>query len=138
MADASPPSAAEIVASIRAKKMTAVSAVQAALDRAEQFKDLNAFIIVNKDGALAAAAQVDTGEKTGALAGLPIVVKDNINTADMPTSGGTPALQNARASRNAPSLEKLLDAGAIIVGKTNMHELAFGITSTNLASFAGL
>jgi Asp-tRNA(Asn)/Glu-tRNA(Gln) amidotransferase A subunit family amidase len=137
MADASPPSAAEIVASIRAKKMTAVSAVQAALDRAEQFKDLNAFIIVNKDGALAAAAQVDTGEKTGALAGLPIVVKDNINTADMPTSGGTPALQNARASRNAPSLEKLLDAGAIIVGKTNMHELAFGITSTNLASFAG-
>src|SRR6266581_4844419 len=103
MADSSSPNAAEIVASIRDKKMTAVSAVRAALERAEQLKDLNAFIILNEDGALAAAGRVDAGEKTGALAGLPIVVKDNINTADMPTSGGTPALQNARPTMNAPS-----------------------------------
>jgi Asp-tRNA(Asn)/Glu-tRNA(Gln) amidotransferase A subunit family amidase len=137
MADSSSPNAAEIVASIRDKKMTAVSAVRAALERAEQLKDLNAFIVLNEDGALAAAAQVDAGQKTGALAGLPIVVKDNINTADMPTSGGTPALQTARPAKNAPSLQKLLDAGAIVIGKTNMHELAFGITSTNLSSFAG-
>ena len=111
--------------------------MRTALERAEQLKELNAFIILNKDAALAAAAQVDKGEKTGALAGLPIVVKDNINTSDMPTSGGTPALQHARPTRNAPSLQKLLDAGAIIIGKTNMHELAFGITSTNLSPFAG-
>lgn len=137
MADTSSPTAAEIVAAIRNKKMTAVNAVRAALERAEQCKDLNAFIILNKDGALAAAAQVDSGQKTGALAGLPIVVKDNINTVDMPTSGGTPALQHARPTKNAPSLQKLLDAGAIIIGKTNMHELAFGITSTNLSPFAG-
>ena len=137
MADSSSPTAAEIVAAIRNKKMTAVGAVQAALERAEQLKDLNAFIILNKDGALAAAAKVDSGEKTGALAGLPIVVKDNINTADMPTTAGTPALQNARPTGNAPSLQKLLDAGAIMIGKTNMHELAFGITSTNLSPFAG-
>ena len=137
MADSTSPTAAEIVASIRDKKMTAVTAVRAALERAEQLKDLNAFIILNKDAALAAAAQVDAGQKTGALAGLPIVVKDNINTADMPTSGGTSALQNARPTKNAPSLQKLLDAGAIVIGKTNMHELAFGITSTNLSSFAG-
>jgi mandelamide amidase len=65
------------------------------------------------------------------------VVKDNINTKDMPTSGGTPALQNARPTANAPSLQKLLDAGAIVIGKTNMHELAFGITSTNMSTFAG-
>lgn len=137
MPDSSSPSAAEIVAAIRGKQMTAVGAVQAALARAEQMKDLNAFIILNEDGALAAAAQVDRGEKTGALAGLPIVVKDNINTLDMPTSAGTPALQHARPTKNAPSLQKLLDAGAIVIGKTNMHELAFGITSTNLSSFAG-
>jgi Asp-tRNA(Asn)/Glu-tRNA(Gln) amidotransferase A subunit family amidase len=137
MADSSSPTAAEIVADIRSRKMTAVSAVRAAFDRAEQLKDLNAFIILNKDGALAAAARVDAGETTGALAGLPIVVKDNINTSDMPTSAGTPALQHARPTRNAPSLQKLLDAGAIIIGKTNMHELAFGITSTNLSPFAG-
>jgi indoleacetamide hydrolase len=137
MADSSSATAAEIIGSIRDKKMTAVSAVRAALERAEQLKDLNAFIVLNKDAALAAAAQVDAGQKTGALAGLPIVVKDNINTADMPTSGGTPALQNARPAKNAPSLQKLIDAGAIVIGKTNMHELAFGITSTNLSSFAG-
>src|SRR5712675_26680 len=137
MADSSSSTSAEIFADIRTGKMTAVSAVQAALERAERFKDLNAFIILNKDGALAAAAQVDAGEKRGALAGLPIVVKDNINTLDMPTSGGTPALQHARPTKNAPSLQKLLDAGAIVIGKTNMHELAFGITSTNLSSFAG-
>src|SRR6266704_4839943 len=137
MADTTLPTAAEIVADIRSKKMTAVSAVRAALERAEQAKDLNAFIVLNSDGALAAAGRVDSGETTGALAGLPIVVKDNINTSDMPTSGGTPALQHARPTRNAPSLQKLLDAGAIIIGKTNLHELAFGITSTNLSSFAG-
>ncbi len=71
------------------------------------------------------------------MPGLPIVIKDNINTADMPTSAGTPALQNARTSFNAPSLEKLIEAGVIMIGKANMHELAFGITSTNFASFAG-
>jgi mandelamide amidase len=129
--------AAEIVAAIRDGKITAVSAVRAALERAEQLKDLNAFILLNRDRALAAAAKVDSGETIGALAGLPIVVKDNINTADMPTSGGTPALQQARPTANAPSLQRLLDAGAIVIGKTNMHELAFGITSTNLAPFAG-
>jgi indoleacetamide hydrolase len=137
MAESALPTAAEIVASIRAKKTTAVSIVQAALERAERHKDLNAFIVMNRDGALAAAAKVDAGEITGALAGLPIVVKDNINTADMPTSAGTPALQHARPVNTAPSLQKLLDAGAIVIGKTNMHELAFGITSTNLAAFAG-
>ena len=131
------PTAADLVASIRDKKITAVSAVRAALERAEQLKDLNAFIVLNRDGALAAAAKVDSGETKGVLAGLPIIVKDNINTADLPTSGGTPALQHARPSRNAPSLQKLLDAGAIVIGKANMHELAFGITSTNLSSFAG-
>jgi len=137
MADTPSPTAAELVASIRARNITAVSAVRAALERAEQLKDLNAFIFLNRDGALVAAAQVDAGKATGALAGLPIIVKDNINTADLPTSGGTPALQNARPRRNAPSLQKLLDAGAIVIGKANMHELAFGITSTNLSSFAG-
>ena len=132
-----PSSAAEIVQAIRDKKMTAVSVVQAAIDRAEKLKDLHTLIYLNKDAALAAARDVDAGKITGPLAGLPIVVKDNINTKDMPTTGGTPALQNARPKNNAPSLQKLIDAGAIVIGKANMHELAFGITSTNLSPFAG-
>jgi mandelamide amidase len=138
MADSSSPTtAAEIVAAVRAKTVTAVGVVVAALERAEAVKDLNALILLNKDAALAAARKVDAGETCGPLAGLPIVVKDNINTRDMPTSAGTPALQHARPTSNAPSLQKLLDAGAIVIGKANMHELAFGITSTNLSSFAG-
>jgi mandelamide amidase len=136
-AGAMPSSAAEIVQAIHDKKITAVSVVQAAIDRAEKLKDLNALIFLNKEAALATARDVDAGKITGPLAGLPIVVKDNINTRDMPTTGGTPALQNARPKNNAPSLQKLLDAGAIIIGKANMHELAFGITSTNLSPFAG-
>jgi len=136
-ADTIPSSAAEIVRAIHDKKITAVSVVEAAIARAERLKDLNTLIYLNKDGALAAARDVDAGKITGPLAGLPIVVKDNINTKDMPTTGGTPALQNARPKNNAPSLQKLIDAGAIVIGKANMHELAFGITSTNLSPFAG-
>jgi Asp-tRNA(Asn)/Glu-tRNA(Gln) amidotransferase A subunit family amidase len=136
MAQSIPSSAAEIIAAIRAKKITATAVAKAAIERAEQLKDLNAFIFLNKDGALATAAEIDEG-RTGPLAGLPIVIKDNINTGDMPTSGGTPGLQNAQPRGNAPSMQALFKAGAVIIGKTNLHELAFGITSTNLSSFAG-
>jgi mandelamide amidase len=138
MADPNLMSAAEIVAAIREKKTTATEVAKAAFARAGQVKDLNALIIVNKEPALAAAAEIDEGDRGPLpLAGLPVVIKDNINTADLPTSGGTPALQNARPRANAPSLQKLLRAGVIMIGKANMHELAFGITSTNLSSFAG-
>jgi indoleacetamide hydrolase len=136
VAQSIPSSAAEIVAAIRAKKITATEVTKAAIERAEQLKDLNAFIFLNKDLALVTAAEIDEG-RSGPLAGLPVVVKDNINTVDYPTSGGTPALQNAHARRDAPSFKTLFKAGAIIIGKTNLHELAFGITSTNLAPFAG-
>ena len=138
MANASLMSAAEIVAAIRDKKMTATDVAKAAFARAEEVGDLNALIIVNKGPALAAAAEIDDGGRGPLpLAGLPIVIKDNINTADMPTSAGTPALQTAQPRGNAPSLQKLLKAGVVMIGKANMHELAFGITSTNLSSFAG-
>jgi indoleacetamide hydrolase len=137
MVDFTSATSAEIIAAIRDKRITAVSAARAALERAEQLKELNALVIIDHDGALATAAKVDAGEITGPLAGLPLVIKDNINTADLPTSGGTPALRHARPKRNAPSLQKLLDAGAVMIGKANMHELAFGITSTNLSPFAG-
>src|SRR3954453_5829376 len=136
MAQSIPSSASEIIAAIRAKKITATAVTKAAIERAEQLKELNAFIFLNKDGALATAAEVDEG-RSGPLAGLPIVVKDNINTRDYPTSGGTPALHGVHPRTNAPSFEALFKAGAIIIGKTNLHELAFGITSTNLSPFAG-
>lgn len=141
IAQTEPQTAAGIVAAIREKRLTATDAVKASLARAEAMKHLNAIITLNTDGALAAAKKIDdmvaASQPLPPLAGLPIVVKDNINTADMPTTGGTEALRNARPKANAPSLQKLIDAGAIVIGKANLHELAFGITSTNAAAFAG-
>ncbi len=134
-------SSSQAVAAIRTGRLSAEAYVTTLLARAEQLKVLNAFIVLDRAGALAAARAVDKLRSSGAalppLAGLPIVVKDNINTKNLPTTGGTAALRNVRPSTNAPTLQKLIDAGAIVLGKTNMHELAFGITSTNLSSFAG-
>jgi mandelamide amidase len=146
---ASPPTAAEqlamsslqAVAAIRSGRLPAETYVSTLLARAEKLKDLNAFIVLDRAGAVAAARSIDALRRSGAalpaLAGLPIVVKDNINTRDLPTTAGTAALRNVRPSANAPTLQKLIDAGAIVLGKTNLHELAFGITSTNLTPFAG-
>jgi indoleacetamide hydrolase len=134
-------SSSQAVAAIRSGRLSAEAYVNTLLARAEQLKDLNAFIVLDKTGAITAARKVDALRSSGAvlppLAGLPIVVKDNINTRDLPTTAGTAALRNLRPNTNAPTLQKLIDAGAIVLGKTNLHELAFGITSTNLTSFAG-
>lgn len=127
--------ATQAVAAIRAGSMTAVAYTTTLLARAKALSDLNGMIALNESGALAAAAKVDADRAAGktlpALAGLPIVVKDNINTKELKTTGGTPALKNLQPSANAPSLQKLIDAGAIVLGKANLHELAFGATSTN-------
>jgi len=69
----------------------------------------------------------------GPLHGAPIVLKDNMDTAAMPTTGGTPALKDHRPSANAPIAQALIDAGAIVFGKANLHELAQGITNNNRA-----
>lgn len=72
-----------------------------------------------------------SGDEPGPLAGISLILKDNINTADMPTSGGTPALQNNVPPKDAPIVSRLRRAGAIIVGKGNLHELSSGGTSNN-------
>ncbi|WP_299478610.1 indoleacetamide hydrolase [uncultured Roseibium sp.] len=97
----------------------------------------NVFITFESEGALTAAAAADesivSGDKVGPLHGVPIVVKDNIASAGLPTTGGTPALKSWIPAEDAPVLAKLREAGAILIGKTNLHELAFGITSNNAA-----
>ena len=128
--------ATEVLAGLKAREFTASSYIEALLKRSEQLAGLNAFI--NQDGEMMRAAakladeRLEAGEEAGALLGLPIVVKDNIDTADLPTTAGTPALKDWRPTSNAPVMQALLDAGAILGGKTNMHELAFGITSNNV------
>lgn len=133
--------ASQVVTSIANGSLSAEAYITTLLALAERLADLNSIITLNKEGALRAAMDIDAsrkaGNKLGTLAGLPIIVKDNINTKDLPTTGGTPALRDFRPTANAPVLQKLLDAGAIILGKANMHELAFGITNTNFSPFAG-
>jgi mandelamide amidase len=127
--------ATQALAAYKAGSLTATAYVTNLINRAKSLSDLNAMISLDEAGALAAAKQVDAdraaGKTMGALAGLPIVVKDNINTKGMKTTGGTSSLRNFIPAKNAPSVQKLLDAGSIILGKSNLHEWAFGITTTN-------
>lgn len=127
--------ATQVLAAYKAGTLTATAYVTTLINRAKALQDLNAMISLNEAGALAAAKQVDAdraaGKTLGALAGLPFVIKDNINTKDQKTTGGTSSLRNFQPAKNAPSVQKLVDAGAIILGKSNLHEWAFGITNTN-------
>jgi indoleacetamide hydrolase len=130
-------SAVDVVAKLRNGDVTAERFASALLERCQQGKALNAFITLPQEQVLEAARAADrlrsSGAKLGALHGLPIPVKDSVNTKDMPTTGGTPALRNFRPKEDAPVVRALLAAGAIVLGKTNLHELSFGWTSNNLA-----
>ena len=124
---------------IRERKVTSAELTQAYLARAEANRDLNAYITLDRAGALAAArtadAELAAGRGRGALHGVPLVVKDNTHVAGLPNSAGTPALRGFVPRVNAPTVQRLVDAGAVILGKTNMHELAFGISGYNEAFF---
>ncbi|MCP3720012.1 indoleacetamide hydrolase [Paraburkholderia sp. CNPSo 3281] len=134
-------SATQAIEAIHAGQLKAADYVATLLARAQALSNLNALTALDVEGALAAAQRIDAlGANERArlpLAGLPVVVKDNINTRGLQTSAGTPALEGFVPARHAPSVQRLVDAGAILLGKANMHELAFGITSTNLAPHAG-
>lgn len=130
-------SAVEAVAKLKQGDVTAERYTVALLERCQQGAALNAFITLPREQLLEAARTADkfrsSGGKLGALHGLPIPVKDSVNTKDMPTTGGTPALRNFRPREDAPIVRSLKAAGAIVLGKTNLHELSFGWTSNNLA-----
>ncbi|NBS57172.1 MAG: indoleacetamide hydrolase [Betaproteobacteria bacterium] len=127
--------AVEAAAQIRAGTLTSEALVSALAVRIERGGQFNAFISFDRDAALAKARDLDRlaqkKQFKGPLHGVPIVVKDNIHVAGFANTAGTPALKGFRPSANAPVIEALVNAGAIIIGKTNLHELAFGITSNN-------
>ncbi len=129
------PSVSDITAMLEAGETTSVAVVTELLARAEAHADLNAFITLDGEGALKRAATLDEmrgrGEELGPLHGIPFVVKDNTHVAGMPNTGGTPGLESFVPAEDAPTVAALRAAGAIILGKTNLHELAFGITSNN-------
>jgi indoleacetamide hydrolase len=127
--------AQQAAADLCAGKFTSTALVSAAIARAKANPNLNAFITLDEAGAMKAAAAFDAGHRKRSackrLGGVPIVIKDNIEVAGLPASAGTPALKGFVPKQDAPVAAKLRAAGAIIIGKTNMHELAFGISGYN-------
>ncbi len=121
-------------------QLTSFQYVSAVLNRAQQWQSLNAFISMQDRATLLAEALLSDARRLFGLGrpleGLPIVVKDNYNSSALKTTAGTPALFSNQPSSNAAALQILLNHGAILIGKTNMHELAFGVTSNNKATGA--
>lgn len=124
---------------IREREVTSAELTQAFIARADKNPDLNAYVTLDRAGAMAAARRADAdlaaGKTPGPLHGVPLVVKDNTHVAGLPNTAGTPALRGFVPREHAPTVQKLVDAGAVILGKTNMHELAFGISGYNEAFF---
>src|SRR3990172_5841178 len=104
------------------------------LDRIEKSR-LNAFITVAKESALSQAKEIDAKGHTGPLAGIPVAIKDNISTKGIMTTCASKILTGYIPPYDAHVIEKLKNAGAVIIGKTNMDEFAMG-TSTE-TSFYG-
>lgn len=132
-----PTTAWETVAAIRAKELTAVEALEAALKRIEKANPaLNAFIYVDPEAAMAAAQQVDAGcnrnETPGLLAGVPIGVKDLEGVAGMPHTDGSRAYRNRLADVDSVQVARLKGAGAVVVGKTNTPEFGYLPLTNNL------
>jgi len=130
-------SAADASAAMRRGELTSEAYASALLEQCQEFSHLNAFITLEPEKVMEAARDADmnraTGAELGPLHGLPIPVKDSVNTIDYPTTGGTPALRNFRPDQDAKLVRLLKQAGAFVMGKTNIHELSFGWTSNNYA-----
>jgi mandelamide amidase len=136
---AEPLAAGEAAALVCSGKLRSETLVREALARARSAFELNAFITLDEAGALAAAQAQDQrgGRACGLLTGVPIVVKDNTHVAGLPSTAGTPALKAFVPTADATVVARLRAAGAIVLGKTHMHELAFGISGWNPAFQSG-
>ncbi|MDY5131623.1 amidase, partial [Actinotignum timonense] len=132
-------SAAELSALLRAGEITSVELTTACLDRIEALNPkVNAFLYVDREGALEVARGVDAaraeGQELHPLAGIPIAVKDNICTRGIPTTAASKILEGWRPPYDASVVVKIKEARLPIVGKTNMDEFAMG-SSTEHSAF---
>ncbi|MBI3974851.1 MAG: amidase [Armatimonadetes bacterium] len=127
---------ADLAAVIRAGRRSPVALVEGCLARIRETEPrLRAFIRVEGEAALAEAAACEReareGRPRGPLHGIPIAVKDLFDQAGLPTTAGAAIRRDHRATETATAVRRLQEAGAIIIGKTNLHEFAFGVTSVN-------
>ena len=130
--------AVELGKKIQAKEVTVEEAVKAAIAsiKAKEEK-INSFVTIDEEGALKKAAEVqakiDAGELKGALAGVPVAIKDNMCTEGLLTTCSSKILYNFIPTYTAEAVKRLEDAGCVIVGKTNMDEFAMGSTTETSA-----
>lgn len=131
--------AVELGKKIRSGEVTVRDAVISALDGIEKSEDiLNSYVtILDKEGLLARAdkiqAQIDSGELTGPLAGVPVAIKDNMCTKEILTTCSSRILENFKPTYTAEAVLNLEKAGAVMIGKTNMDEFAMGSTTETSA-----
>jgi len=128
-------SASEIASRVRQRELSPFEVARAIVERADSHRSLNAFITLRPEAVLREARQledrVQSGENLGALAGVPVAVKDLMHVKGYPFTCGTKALPGDESTSDAQVVAKLRAAGALIVGTTNLHELAYGVTSAN-------
>lgn len=117
--------------------MTIRSKIERTLEAAEELNEtLNSFLSIERTAATKRAEELDRTNESGPLNGIAIAVKDNICTKGMRTSCGSHILHNYTAQYDATAVKRLNDAGAVIIGKTNMDEFAMG--SSNESSAFGI
>ncbi|MBE7186914.1 amidase [Jatrophihabitans endophyticus] len=122
-----------VAEAVRRGEITAVDTVTTSLERIASTAELNAFTVVLADSALERAAEVDAGRVTGPLAGVPISVKDHVWIEGLPATNGSRALADHVAPATCVAVQRLLDAGAVVVGRTNNPEFCYrGVTDNEL------
>lgn len=125
-------------AAIRNGEISAAELNRHCLEVAKKTAGLNAFVVIDEQYVLEQAAKTDekirSGEDAGAIAGVPVGVKDNMATEVLPTSCASKSLQsNTIERKDCGAVKKLREGGGVIFGKTNMDEFAMGFTGTNTA-----
>lgn len=136
MTDPALRSAGELAAALRSRELGSRELLEHVLARVERWNPgLNAIVALDLESARARAQAADEalarGECWGALHGLPITIKDSIEVAGMPCTSGAPELAGHRPATNAPAAQRLVDAGAIVFGKTNLPLYAGDFQSYN-------
>ena len=121
---------------LRRKKLSPVELAEAALERIERVNPkLNAFITVTAERALrdakAADKEISRGRHKGPLHGIPVILKDNFETEGIRTTAGSKILSENIPAKDSVVAERLVKAGAVLLGKTNLHEWAYGVTTSN-------